>query len=770
MPVKERELVSHRPNVAFLGKRDGVGNSFLDLSKDRLVVFSERSGNLYKYGGDAYPVVWEEEKNGIKYGLILAADGVGQGGFVHPSLKRRLCELISREYGDMKNDVELSDEDNKLMLAVFLKVMFDIEPFSAAENDAHDAQSKEVFEYALRCFADVPVGGYYGGRKPLNSADEDQQVVTPFYNRDSQSLASRIACVWIYQQFRTWALDKHLTKWTTKDVNELRESITDSMYRDDESSLSGRVRQLFSYDDAPKEDNRNIYYLPATVAAWFYIDDGKKISAVALNCGDARCYKVDLADGVKQISDDDVVDGDKMSAFVHFGVTRRSAANGYEGYFDGTFRAAIVELQAPCALFACSDGVYDTCPQEWLGEQERPLGFENGDCSDILFENRMLKAFKRAYSLDDLAREIVFSFYGQNSPHGLKKQFCLEWQEAGAGEKVKKDDSGTFAAKLFSTDGDPLQLMEKLREGKDATTLEVLTTVAYEKNIAFVNPHLQSSEEQSAEEFMEFARDVITNGDFVALLSARIPKETLIAKRGEGIASFWGINLQKANLAIPFGRVLKANAVGIINYLLELHENGEDDPEIAAVLAKYKVAEKKEESQPKINYAVERERLKFETIQKAFYGDLLLRKDRSDVIVDSGRHVSGLVTEIENIEKGLAEQQAAEREARLAAERAADEAKKEAERAAEAARKAEEEARLAAERAEEARRAAEGGAPAFEFEEEDPENEMSDSSFPKKTGRPSCVGERKAPTEGSEGASAFTTVTATSTVKDENED
>ncbi len=449
--------------------------------KGVVTVYAERRNNmsaLGEYGGDAYPFVYEErnDESNLTYGMAVAADGVGQGAYTHASLKKFLQ--------DCPKELPTLYEKNptETLLYKFLTELYGKEIFEEKNNDA--------LQYALRCFADVPCDGYFAS-DIAKWANSDSQIVRHFYDRDSQSLGSRIVCVGLYLKFRNWHSLKNLQMWdkTSAKAKDLRSKI--------ENYLSGELRtnvfKIFNHSDAPDTTKRNYYFLCSTVAVWFYIanDNTKTVSALSLNCGDARCYVADLQDGVRQISIDDAFDDGAMSAFVHFGAAPRLQ----KPYHDGKFHARIVELQYPCALLACSDGVYDTCPAA-MPSDESKYSFAYGEkpeSNDFLFEYNMLCALRNCHSMEDFSREVAFNFYGQANTK------CAESTTAGNYAAIKKDDSGTLAGKFFGARGG-LELLEKLRLKQD-TRIDRLFDKLNEhiergNPIPYYKPHASSSSEK----------------------------------------------------------------------------------------------------------------------------------------------------------------------------------------------------------------------------------------------------------------------------------
>ena len=460
-----------------------------------VTVYAERRNedtSLGEYGGDAYPVVYEKTKTEqgreLRYGVILAADGVGQGSYKHPSLQKYLSGQVTAG----------GERETSEKLSVFLRALYG--------NDIFSEKHREVLSYALRSFSSIPADGYFVAHPDRwkNTAD-NQQVHLPFYLRDSQSLGSRLTCVGLFLKFRDYFQTNELNPTTAA---ALRDEIEAYL----QGELQERVKKLFDLSDATNTDKRNRYFLPCTVAMWFYLYDVKEktVHALALNSGDARCYLIDTADGVRQISIDDAFPDGSMSSFVHFGAQPKLGG----GYHDLQLRARLVKATAPCALVACSDGVYDTCPFELntltLHGKYSPTYGETNDPSDFLFEVNLLEALRRSYSFEDFRREVVFNFYAQRNARDF-----AEAGDAGAFPAVKRDDSGTLGARFFGENGDdPVALFEALRTS--TTSLDKLRSKIEEAagtiKIPYTPPHVTSSEEQEKAKWAKYASGNVFKG------------------------------------------------------------------------------------------------------------------------------------------------------------------------------------------------------------------------------------------------------------------
>lgn len=540
------ESIGYRSNAV-----DSAEHFTVDAANGIVTVYAERRNtmaSLGEYGGDAYPVVWEYKRGNIKYGLILAADGVGQAAYTHPSLESHLEQ--NAKFGWQEK------ADDKSKLVYFLKTLYGDGIFDKS------IEGNETLAYAMRCFSNVPQDGFFAAHEGYG------QLEMPFYKRDSQSLGSRILCVGVYDKFRRFALREGILSWDKEHAEKLRSEIEEYIGEE----LAPKIAEMFSHDDAPTTDKRNTYFLSSTLAAWFYIYDerNKRISALALNCGDARCYYADGGDGVRQVSVDDAFDDGSMSAMIHFGQIQRSTGD----YHDGKLCARIVNLVEPCALIACSDGVYDTCPgvaEKSGGKVVFPYGTE--DANDFMFEINLLAALRRSYSLDDFAREIVFNFYAQSSTKGV-----MEWAQAGNFSHVKRDDSGTLGAKFFGAP--PVKLFSVLRASK--SQLDVLKEKVEKGSLPYYDPHIATGDEKSEELICDYATREFIDYAF-ALLEKKFTAARL-AMTDAGEERLWGCEYAKFNIPLAAGgftlkRNLKLKIVEIFKQVLkDFEECGENNP------------------------------------------------------------------------------------------------------------------------------------------------------------------------------------------------
>lgn len=481
------------------------------VGRDRIAFYAERRNSESangEYGGDAYPIVWEEDVKAGKSGLILVSDGVGAGAFVHDSLR----EFVSR----------YEREEEKL--ARFLLDIYGKEIF--------DEENREALDYALRSFSEVPPDSFYITRTGI------PQAKMPFYERDSQSLASRIVCVGLFLRFRHFARDRRIESWTEENAELLRAEA--ERYLDTE--LRGRISRIFDNEkDGQTARHREVFFLPCTLAAWFYLDrrDANEADAVCLTVGDARCYKVDPADGVKQISTDDAFEDNSMSAIIHYGQKKRCPPE-FEGYSDCTLKKRRVRLKKPCALFACSDGIYDTCsglPPE--GSSKLGLGYGDTDeCCDVAFERNFLEVIRQSNGTEDFRQLAVRCMYAQCAADGFSETSARRQSSySGSFGHVKPDDSGTFGMRVFA-DGGIYGLVGALRAAAGKTTIERLWEAMKSTQLAYTPPVGESVQERRREAFAAFAKGEFLTA-FRPLFAERIARdaEKVFA---DGAKVLWG--------------------------------------------------------------------------------------------------------------------------------------------------------------------------------------------------------------------------------------
>lgn len=437
------------------------------------------------YGGDAYPVVWSTKIEGKKVGVILVSDGLGSGSFTHVGLNKRYTERL----GDLKEEEKLYDFLLNLYGADFFK-------------------DKEAVDYAIRSFSPCQPDSMY--MTPSGEARFDK----PFYFRSSQYLASRILCVGVFYKFRnkfaeyfakqgTWnedlldkfrmAIERYVDGETDDDGNicyngEVMTAENCHKWLDDDNApecLRKNIWKLFDIANDP--ENMRGTYLPCTFASWWFVENEHNVDAAALYLGDSRCYKVDLEDGVKQISVDDVSDNVEhdgaMTVIQTFGLNHNAKSVTHNGKtvktHDGAIKVTMVKVAKPCAFFCCSDGVYDTCPvydERIQGMQQRKPASNIAEfelfreVNDLAFEYNFLTILRKCNSLDDVRNMIARSFYSHAIPGGVDERgarsgvsvFENEAQSGG----VKLDDSATFGIQFFSENQGFPEIITALRNRK----------------------------------------------------------------------------------------------------------------------------------------------------------------------------------------------------------------------------------------------------------------------------------------------------------------
>ena len=432
------------------------------------------------YGGDAYPTVWSTEANGKKCGIILVSDGLGSGSFTHSKLYEKYSS----------RDADESEKLYDFLCGLYGEEFFDDE---------------EAVDYAIRSFSPRQPDSLY--MTPSGKARCD----VPFYARSSQYLASRIVCVGAFYKFRK-ETKKLAENWSAEAVSDLRTRL--QAYIDGETDEDGRISYKGEpmtiancdlwLDDPTAPDclRKNVWktfdvkndpdssrgtYLPCTFACWVFVEEGEKVNAAALYLGDSRCYKIDLVDGVEQISVDDVSanaehDG-AMTVIQTFGFdhnVRTVRQNGVDvRMHDGAIKATMISMRKPCAVFCCSDGVYDTCPvydERLEGMKQRKPSeaiaeFELfREVNDLAFEYNFLTILRGCKSLDDVRQTIVRSFYAHAVPAGVdvrgaRSAVSVFENETHSGG-VKLDDSATLGIKFFSDKAGFPELITELRVTK----------------------------------------------------------------------------------------------------------------------------------------------------------------------------------------------------------------------------------------------------------------------------------------------------------------
>lgn len=437
------------------------------------------------YGGDAYPVVWSTKIEGKKVDVILVSDGLGSGSFTHVGLNKRYTERL----GDLKEEEKLYD---------FLFNLYGADFF----------EDKEAVDYAIRSFSPCQPDSMY--MTPSGEARFDK----PFYFRSSQYLASRILCVGVFYKFRNRFAEYFAKQgeWNKDSLDKFRREI--ERYVDGETDDDGNIcyngevmtaencHKWLDDDNAPECLRKNIWklfdiandpenmkgtYLPCTFASWWFVENEHNVDAAALYLGDSRCYKVDLRDGVKQISVDDVSDNVEhdgaMTVIQTFGFNHNAKSVTHNGKtvktHDGAIKVTMVNADKPCAFFCCSDGVYDTCPvydERIQGMQQRKPASNIAEfelfreVNDLAFEYNFLTILRKCNSLDDVRNMIARSFYSHAIPGGVDERgarsgvsvFENEAQSGG----VKLDDSATFGIQFFSENQGFPEIITALRSRK----------------------------------------------------------------------------------------------------------------------------------------------------------------------------------------------------------------------------------------------------------------------------------------------------------------
>lgn len=538
------EKIGYRVNAET--PRTVCNNGFVNVFAER----KNENATLGYYGGDAYPTEYEavfnENKNDeFALGFVLDADGLGNGNFVHESLKDYLNDNTPGNFTG-------TDRDNA-KLSLFLRKLYGKEIF--------EQKYSKALEYALSCFSCVPVDGFFAVDEAIWQKNENAQTVIPFFERDSQSLGSRIVCVALFKTLLDAVYDPEINN--EHDFAAVAEKIrkkADKTIKD----LRTAIFELFKYSDA---DARTVgrYFLPSTVAFWFYKYDKKQqsVNAVAVSVGDARCYALDTVNGVRQISVDDAAEDGDIASLVHYG---NSAINNSK-HFDNEFRARIIELKAPCALMACSDGVYDTCPHV---KKQGDISFGNKEeaPSDIMFEKNLLDALRDCYSADDFKRKIVFEFYAQRAVDNM----VVETGCSRGYMRTKRDDSGTLAARFFDA---PVALFDALR--KSVTSLDKLYDVIIEAkrnsiDIPYKKPHVKQKAERDESKLAEVAAKFMTN-ELQELLKKAYPA-AFECMKANGSNMLWGVEHNNVTPLAGFslGQFVKMGSVKSATFLTCLED------------------------------------------------------------------------------------------------------------------------------------------------------------------------------------------------------
>ncbi len=436
-----------------------------NIRKDAVSLFVEHrnlESCLGEIGGDGYPIVWSDVLGDKKYGIAFAADGVGNGCFKHQSL----INFVQK----------FKTEEDKLF--GFLQALYGDEFF----ND------EEAIDYAVRSFLPVPPNCFY------STKSEKAPVFDPFYEKDSQYLSSRIVLIGIFYKFRRFFSDKEMT---LENIKLLRESV--EYYVDGKSDERGEllekgelrqnIEKIFDVEnDGSRLEDRTKYFLPCTFAGWFFVsyeNSDEPVKAVSLYLGDARAYKVDLDDGVLLMSSDDAnLYDNNMNCCVRYGKERHFIEETL--MHDCAVKAVYAEIKKPCALFACSDGVYDTCLPIVVSDNDK-LGMPTTtddvikahedvhETNDIAFERNFLYMLRKCYTLDDISQKTARFIYTHARLNEVGKVGCFSRvTQIGNDESIKRDDSATMGMIFFGFDDNGFpSVITGLRKEKN-TSLDVL--------------------------------------------------------------------------------------------------------------------------------------------------------------------------------------------------------------------------------------------------------------------------------------------------------
>lgn len=463
------------------------------IQKGNLIYYAEhRSLEEFKYlgeyGGDAYPVAFDTTSGDKRYGVLIASDGVGSGAYRHASLADYYSAGGRWEQENPRNedDKRSEEEISQKKLLDFLNRLYGEDFF----------KDEQAVAYALRSFSRTPIDGSYAtetGKAP---------VAPEFYERESQSLASRILTIFIYHRFRNYFKEKDLTPENGEILRrEMVEAVVGKVdgegNLDDRGTLREKIHKIFDADtDGEKPDHRERYFLPCTFSACFFETKQPKLKekpivrALSINVGDSRCYVVNAQEGVKLVSKDDAREDGSISRLVRFGNNIHYA----NGDYDCNFRARYTESETPCAFFVCSDGVYDTCLITVPNSNAQKITlnatlsdfteYEHyNDTSDTAFELNFQQLLRQAYSMDDVRQLLVRSLYTHSDPDLLGKEGA-KTQTSFGGEfaSIKFDDSATLSMAFFNSDGNTEnfpEILDTLRAAKtdlDAVYEEISKT------------------------------------------------------------------------------------------------------------------------------------------------------------------------------------------------------------------------------------------------------------------------------------------------------
>ena len=568
------------------------------------------SSVLGYFGGDAYPASWSMQMDDRQVGVLIAADGVGNGSFIH----QRLIDTLESEVGGTERD----------KLHYFLRQLYGPEFFEDAE----------ALDYAVRSFSPIPPNCFFNTDMP-EGTPPGGQINVPFYKKDSQYLSSRIIAVAVFYKFRNYFADKEVTPDT---VARLRHDL--EFYIDGESDIDGNyitkgdlrkaIEGLFLYEegkvdkynrplsrwmDAKRKDR---YFLPCTLACWFFVEPkgADHIDAVACYVGDARAYKVDLADGVMQISVDDAEPTtNTMDCCIRYRSDADHCGGTGTSAHDCAIKATYTQVKKPCALFACSDGVYDTCMPNPTGTHKVDMkiggcpdyeAYEHPyDCSDIAFEYNYLQLLRRANSLDDIVQYTARSIYVHTDPTKVGDNGAIAVVSRGSNPiNVKRDDSSTMAM-MFFDNGDSAypQLLDAIKDATTSLDKAVQELQANQGGPKYCTsyPNEGVSQEAVNEALMQYSNEFCKNQSLRDLVSdwAQLDIDAAIAAEADYI---WGSagegGLRRPGSAADAPNFVNSNIDPIFNKLLAdgqawLLRNNPADDKNSAIEGQYQELRKK---------------------------------------------------------------------------------------------------------------------------------------------------------------------------------
>ena len=550
--MSEREIIRMANPVPNAGSNGGA------VKRDEVVLYAEHRSVvpvLGEYGGDSYPASYRKiGGDGKEYGMMAVADGVGSGGFVHKSLINYLSDEPT-EKGKLR----------KFLTAIFGEAFL---------------SDREAVDYAVKNFAPLPPDGFY------STATEKAQIASPFYTRASQYIASRIACVAVFYKFRDFFADKDVSEETAaalrKEMVEYYDGVSDENGElITEGELRKNLKKIFDISDGVQPKDRDHYYLPTTFSCWFYKDTEKSVKAVSINIGDSRCYKVDGIDGVLQISTDDANPVDNsLTRMIRYGTGRHVTE---EGAHDCLFNAVTVEVGKPCALFCCTDGVYDTCQNVKGSNYKAGLPFDSAspfteydgvvESCDVAFEYNFFNALRACKSVEDVRQFTARSIYLHRDPEKFVQGGAIgEYTEAGQFGVIKQDDSATMAMRFFSEKEGYPEILSLLADEDKAkkTSIVRLFDKLTEKNAAgdrYCYKGPAADKDPSAlkdKRLSEYA----TREPLAGKLTALITEDSQKAVDG-GKSKMWGAPCNSVIKAFSAKMYFKSNSVKIFKLLSE---------------------------------------------------------------------------------------------------------------------------------------------------------------------------------------------------------